>query len=499
MLLAAAAGLFLLFAATVWVLGSLPAWRRPRGVPGPKPLWLLGNALDLAKEENALNLWDRWFKQYGPIYCFMQGNKPAVVVTDPEMVRLINTKYARALRNRPDQAFMQAFGPSEKGMVFAKDKDWQQKRGAVTPLFHTSTLTTIYDKMTHEAESLIKLMKADIPNGAEVDVSTYMTKLTIEFGLLDASKASKETDELLRLCDRVIRLTSIGPDAPVSTVVGLLFPKWLAMCAHHIMRRFPSASDHELHNVKISLRQKLQALVDDRQKNLATHAETDALTLMLNARDRESGSPLPLSTVLGTAFELVLAGSDTTANTLSFTLFHLAANQSAQGKLIEEIDKYGPGTPSLEELHERFSYLDWVVQESMRISPTASALLREATSEPITLGGYTISEPQFLLINLYSIFRDPKLWGEDALEFRPERFDPASEEFKKRSPDAYVPFGMGARKCIGYRFAQQEAKLALVKLLQNFTFSTLHNELPVALSLVLKPKHGVPLRVHRRK
>ena len=210
----------------------------------------------------------------------------------------------------------------------------------------------------------------------------------------------------------------------------------------------------------------------------------DLLQLMMNANDEttvEGISRLSDDEIEAQSVIFLLAGYETSSNTLSFTLYYLAVNPDVQEKLRKEISEAleSNAKKPLYDVAQNIEYLDCVIKESQRLCPPAAQVNREC-SEDYDLNGIHIPAGTEVIIPVYSLHHDPDAWEE------PEKFDP--ERFRGSAKDArhafqFIPFGAGPRNCIGMRFALLEIKVALVRILMKYKF-------------VQSPETQVPLVVH---
>ncbi|XP_037054366.1 cytochrome P450 3A9-like isoform X3 [Peromyscus leucopus] len=202
-------------------------------------------------------------------------------------------------------------------------------------------------------------------------------------------------------------------------------------------------------------------------------------------------NPLTFSTalsdleILAQSITFFFAGYETTSTTLTFITYLLATHPNVQEKLQHEIDAVLPNkAPATYETLLEMEYLDMVVNETMRLYPVATRVNR-LSKKDAEINGVLISKGTVVVIPVFVLHRDPKYWP-DPEEFRPERF---SKENKDRiNPYTYLPFGYGPRNCIGMRFALINMKLAIVKILQNFSLSPCE-ETEVCLKLGKKMTH----------
>jgi cytochrome P450 len=193
---------------------------------------------------------------------------------------------------------------------------------------------------------------------------------------------------------------------------------------------------------------------------------------------------------------------DTCSNCALCSTYLLAANPDKEAKLLAEIDALGPDfVPTFDNMQTgtALPYLHAVLQEALRMYPPAPFTIRQA-KEDMTVGGYFIPKGTFLKVALYCMHRSAHYW-KDPVQFLPERFMENEPEFVGASPDAFAPFGGGARRCPGYNLAQIEAKMALLRLYQRYTFRTLPGDkgLKTKTLVTLTPVGGVRMTVHKRQ
>uniref|UniRef100_UPI00358FF019 cytochrome P450 3A19-like n=1 Tax=Myxine glutinosa TaxID=7769 RepID=UPI00358FF019 len=199
------------------------------------------------------------------------------------------------------------------------------------------------------------------------------------------------------------------------------------------------------------------------------------------------------------AIIFIIAGTETTANTLSYVAYNLAVHPDIQSKLQEEIDEAFPNKSELTyEGVMQLPYLDMVISETLRKFPIAIRLER-VCKDSTELGGLHVPRGMVIGVPLFALHRDPSIWPEPE-EFRPERFTKEAKE--GRNPYAYLPFGAGPRNCIGMRFALVHMKMGLVALLQEFNIRTTpETEIPLEIGKVglLSPKNPIKLKFERRQ
>ena len=227
----------------------------------------------------------------------------------------------------------------------------------------------------------------------------------------------------------------------------------------------------------------------------------DLLQLMINARDETTGEQVSRLTddeIVAQCVVFLLAGFETSSNTLGFTLYYLVVNPDVQDKLRVEIkDSIDSNAKKpLCEVAQHIEYLDCVVKESQRLCPTLAQVNREC-SEDYDLNGIHIPAGIEIVIPIYFLHHDPDAWT-DPEKFNPERFRSPSKD--GRHALQFLPFGAGPRNCIGMRFALMEMKIALVKILTKFRFE---KSPETQVTLVIQPgftlsaKDGIYVRVSK--
>jgi cytochrome P450 len=216
--------------------------------------------------------------------------------------------------------------------------------------------------------------------------------------------------------------------------------------------------------------------------------------MLLSART-ETGDRIPEPQVRAEIKTMILAGHETTANALSWTLYLLSRNPAAEDRVHAALDAaLGERAPGIDDLPQ-LAPVEHAVSEGMRLYPPAWVIGREVV-EPFELRGYRFPKRAQIFFSQWVIHRDPRYF-DDPGAFRPERW---ANGLARRLPRfAYFPFGGGPRVCIGNTFATTEATLVLARLMQRFRFRTVPERTPVPMaSLTLRPRAGLFMRVTPR-
>jgi cytochrome P450 len=230
---------------------------------------------------------------------------------------------------------------------------------------------------------------------------------------------------------------------------------------------------------KAELDELLHAAIRARRAPSARGADGDVLSMLLAARD-ESGQPMSDQELHDEMLTLVLAGHETSATALAWTVYHLLANPDAMARVRTELDQVvgrrgAAAAPGLDDL-SRLEWIDAAIKETLRLTPIVPFVARKLAA-PARIGGRDLPAGVVALACIYLAHRRPELWTE------PARFDPGRFLGRRIDPYHYFPFGGGTRRCLGMAFAGYEMKIALATILSRVS---------------LEPVPGTHVRVVRR-
>jgi cytochrome P450 len=215
----------------------------------------------------------------------------------------------------------------------------------------------------------------------------------------------------------------------------------------------------------------------------------------MSVTDDEGGGAMTPAQLRDEVMTLVLAGFETTANALTWTLYLLAKHPEVARKLEEEALRVLGGREATFEDLPRLEYTERVLSESMRLYPPAWCFERQ-TVEADEIGGYAIPAGTTIAICPYVLHRNPMYW-DDPETFDPDRFLP--ERSTERSRFAYLPFGDGPRICIGKNFAMMEAKIVLAMLAGVFELRLAGaDHVGIDPRITLRPKNGMRMALTPR-
>ena len=447
-------------------------------LPQPPAVPFLGNAFSVSMTDTVQSMM-KLADEYGPIYRLKFPGHSILVVSSADMVAEISDpkRFEKSihgpLQHIRDLALDGLF------TAYNHEPNWGIAHRILRSAFGPAALSDYHDMMLDIAEQLALKWERFGPDH-DIDVPTDMTRLAIDtvalcaFGYRMNSFYRDDVHSFIKAIRRFFI------EAGERTKRPPFLNKLLVKKARHYHEDI--AHMHGLVDGVIAERQAKGP------KNEAE--EHDLLSRMLNGRDPETGQTLSAENIRYQVITFFIAGHETSGGLMSFVFFELLRNPEAMAKARAEVDRVmGPdrsAQPTFQQIAE-LKYCELVVKEALRKWPTAAAYGMRAL-KPETLGGkYPVAPSDEILILQTKLHRDPKAWGADAEEFRPERFAP--ENAASLHPHGYKPFGSGMRACIGQFFAIHEAKIALAMLLHRFDFEDPYRQ-PMAIkeTLTIKPK-----------
>ncbi|XP_008673659.1 cytochrome P450 711A1-like isoform X1 [Zea mays] len=462
------------------------------------------------------------------------GRQPLVIVANAELCKEVGIKKFKSMPNRSLPSAIANSPIHLKGLFSTRDSRWSALRNIIVSIYQPSHLAGLIPSM----QSHIERAATNLDDGGEAEVAFSKLALSLatdvigqaafgaDFGLTTKPAAppphhgpprqhgeedgdgshSTRSSEFIKM--HIHSTTSLKMDlsGSLSTIVGTLLPV-LQWPLRQLLLRVPGAADREIQRVNGALCRMMDGIVADRvaarERAPQAQRQKDFLSVVLAARDSDAAARKLLTPdyLSALTYEHLLAGSATTAFTLSSVLYLVAQHPRVEEKLLREVDAFGPPdrVPTAEDLQSRFPYTDQVLKESMRFFMVSPLVARE-TSEQVDIAGYVLPKSTWVWMAPGVLAKDPVNFPEPEL-FRPERFDPAGDEQKRRHPYAFIPFGIGPRICIGQRFSIQEIKLALIHLYRQYVFRhspSMESPLEFQFGVVLNFKHGVKLQSIKR-
>ena len=442
-------------------------------VPTVPGLPLLGNMLDFRRDR--LELHDRAAK-LGPLTRMWLGPVPVHVCTDADLAHAIFVDEAAAFKKaRGMSVFMKPL--LGDGLLSAESEVHRRHRKLLAPAFAPKRIAAYGKTMVDETARQLSGWR----DGATVDVAAEMMQLTLAIAGKTLFGADVRGDA--HVVDEGLTLAMKTLVANLTSWVRLGY-RW-PLPRHVRMRRAVAMLDEVVYRL----------IREGRVRGTDTG---DVMSILLLARDEEDGTGLTDRQVRDEVMTLLLAGHETTANTMAWTWYELGRHPHiARAVEAEVAEVIGDRAPTAEDA-PRLAYTLQVIEEAMRLHPPAYVTAREAL-RPVTIGGHTFPQGSTILVNIRGIHHRADYFP-DPLAFRPERMTPA--EKKARPRGRYLPFGAGPRVCIGSHFALLEAQLMLAAMVQRVRLEPawpVTGPIEPEPLVTLRPRGGVPMRVELRR
>jgi len=448
----------------------VPLFPEPKGkLPGLGHSLLIDSA---APVQSLLSL----SKELGEIYRLQLPGGQLLVVSSQRLVDELcdesrfDKKVSGALYNIRDIAL--------DGLFTAKttEPNWQKAHNILMPAFSMGSMSNYFPMMLEIAEQMMSRW-SQLNAKDEIDVPADMVRLTLD---------------TIGLCGFDYRFNSFGREEPHPFIDSML------VALQESIDR--AVAIPMMHSLNVGRRQRYEkhvenlktivdAVIAERKAGGGATDAKDLLSLMLTGADPATGEKLSDENIRYQIITFLIAGHETTSGLLSFTLQYLIKHPAVLKRAYAEVDEvFGAdlNTPPTLAQVGRLPYMRQVLNEALRLYPTAPAFTVMPLEDTTLAGVYPLKAGQPILILIGGLHRDEKTWGDNPELFDPDRFSP--EVAAQRLPNAFKPFGNGQRACIGSQFALQESVLALGMALQRFKFVDHTNyQLKVKETLTLKP------------
>jgi cytochrome P450 len=434
---------------------------------------LLGSVSDLRQDPLRYSL--DMMRSYGDVVRMRFLFWPAYLVTHPDGIKHVLQENYRNYRK--DHSIYRMLRPLlGRGLVTNDGDSWLHQRRLIQPAFHHRQLAALSQLMSEEALAMQGRWQGILGDGQPLDIASEMSHLSLRIAGRALFSTSSDT-EMKSVDQAVATVNDI-----FATVLSAPYP-----LLHLFLR-----SRRRLQGARQALDRQIHTLITQRRQQ--NGARKDLLSLLLTARDEETGERMSDQQIHDEVITLFMAGHETVALLLTWTWYLLSQHPDVEQQLHRELETVlGGQQPTVEHL-PALPYTRSVLEEALRLYPPAWIFARRAIADD-EIGGYTIPAKSLVILCPYMTHRHPALW-KDPEVFDPLRFTP--EHSAGRPSYAYFPFGGGPRLCIGNHFALMEATLIIATLGQRYRLRLIsgHTIEPTAL-FSLCPRGGMPMTLHR--
>jgi cytochrome P450 len=441
--------------------------------PGPRGLPILGVLPAVRRNPTAVFM--SAALRFGDVVYLKIGPRHGYLITNPSDVRRVLQDNARNYHKSPlyDKLRM-SIG---NGLLTSEDEFWLRQRRIAQPAFHHRRIAALSGVMSDVARDAAAGWQTIAADGLPVDVE----------------------EEMMRLTRTVVLRALLGAD--LGPFTATLDDAWTVINQHvgesfwslGFTDRWPTPRYRRFQAARAVLKDAVDYVISQRRRSASDGS--DLLSMLLSARDEESGEAMTDEQLRVEVTTFLLAGQETTSLALTWTWYLLSQHASARRRLEEEIDTVLDGRPPEYADLANLPYTRMVIDEAMRLYPPAWGFSRQALADD-ELGGFHLPRGWLAFVIPYVLHRLPEFW-QDPEAFDPERFSP--ERSAERPKFVYLPFGAGPRQCIGSHFALIETQLVVATLAQRYRLHLVpgHRVEPWPL-ITLRPRFGMPMTIERR-
>ena len=442
-----------------------------RVAPGPRANLLLGSLPEYQRDP--LNLFMNAALRYGDIVRLRIGPRAVHLITSPDYIKYVlqenNRNYHKSASYEKTKPLL------GQGLLTSEDDFWRRQRKLSQPAFHRQRIGAFATTMTDATNEMLDRWQAAVERAQPMDIAKEMMRLTLTIvgQTLFSTDVSDEADSVGRALTIALEHTTHRMQA-----------------IFDLGERLPTPENRRFHEAIKTLDKIVFGMIEERRRSGVDHG--DLLSMLLQARDEETGESMSDKQLRDEAMTIFLAGHETTANALAWSWYLLSKHPDVARRLRAELDEtLGGRVPTVQDL-PNLRYTTMVIEEAMRLYPPAWAIGRNTIGED-EIGGYHIPADSIVAISSYVTHRLPTYW-DNPEGFDPERFTPERSEGRPRF--AYFPFGGGPRICIGNNFAMMEMQLVLATIAQRYRLDLTPGQVIEPEPMVtLRPRNGIQMTV----
>ncbi|XP_013405673.1 cytochrome P450 2J2 [Lingula anatina] len=452
--------------AVLLTLAVIESWflirRVSRLPPGPRGLPIVGSLPWLAKDSHLVLM--NWAKKYGNIFTVNFGSRKVIVLNELETIKEAFLKKSAQFAGRPDLPSLKAL-LKRKGILSSDHgHGFSARRRFALQLLREMGIgqPKLEEMMQSEVEILVQAIGQHAAAGEPFEV-TEMVNLAVAnvIFMMVFQKRFDQDDKLFKELLRCVNRNAVlAAAAAAQNFLPFLQIPWLPV-------------NKELAYNRAVIKNTIQTWIQQSKDTYDPAVTRGFLDAMMHEKSRHEGDPEFSDEQLTImVFDLLCAGYETTATSLRWALFFMLHCPDVQSRVQDELDSLlEDDVTATSYYHRRHSpYTQATLMEINRRSTIVPLGLPRATTEDVSFNGYTIPKNTMVIANLWSVMMNEKYWPEPE-EFRPERFLDENGGLLRNKPDAFIPFSVGRRSCIGEAFVKTELFVFFSTILRNFTFT----------------------------
>lgn len=411
---------------------------------------------------NPIPYHEKYFERFGDSFSIRIGKSKHIILSrDNEVAQYILQKNQRNYyKSKFQSVYLSKY--LGKGLLTVDGEFWLKQRRLIQPAFHKQKMNQLVGNMKLTIVSELK----EIVTDKKVDLFPMMSEVAFNVVAKSLFQFSIEEEKLNRIKYIIEAVQNF-----LIKEIRLPHKTWWFSISGQVKKHLQLAEENDAI---------IRGIIEER---VASHNEVnDLLNMLLETRYEDTGEGMSVEQLIDEIKILFIAGHETTANALTFTLQLLGSHLDVQQKVFEEILKIESESEDVVEQLQKMTYINAVLNESMRLYPPAWITDRQNVEDDV-LGQFTIKKDTLIGVSFYELHRNPKYW-ENPDQFDPNRF---LGEQKKHSMQYFYPFGAGPRMCIGAGFAIYEMCLAISYIIKKYKVVSVQNTVNFNPLITLKP------------
>ncbi|MHC0443759.1 cytochrome P450 [Flavobacterium sp. 3-218] len=404
----------------------------------------------------------KYFERFGDSFSIKIGKSRHIILSrDNDVAQYILQKnHKNYHKSKFQSVYLSKY--LGKGLLTVDGEFWLKQRRLIQPAFHKQKMNQLVENMKTTIASELE----GIISNEKVDLFPVMSELAFNVvakSLFQFSIADEKLDRIKYIIEAVQNF--------LIKEIRLPHKAWWFSITGQVKKHLQLAEENN---------EIIRGIIEERT---ASKTEVnDLLNMLLETRYEDTGEGMSIEQLIDEIKILFIAGHETTANALTFTLHLLGNHSDVQQKVLDEILKVESESKDIVEQLQKMTYINAVLNESMRLYPPAWITDRQNVEDDI-LGEFTIKKDTLIGVSFYELHRNPKYW-ENPDNFNPDRF---LGEQKKHSMQYFYPFGAGPRMCIGAGFAIYEMCLAISHVVKKYKIMSVGDTVNFNPLITLKP------------
>lgn len=412
--------------------------------------------------KNPIPFHKRYFDKFGDSFSLKIGvSKHIILSRDNDIAQYILQKNQKNYHKSKFQSvYLSKY--LGKGLLTVDGDFWLKQRRLIQPAFHKQKMNQLVENMNQTIALELEGLTEEKP----IDLFPVMSQLAFNVVAKSLFQLSISEEKLNRIKFIIEEVQNF-----LIKEIRLPHKAWWFSLSGQVKKHLELAEE----NNRI-----IKEIIDERV--VSKDEINDLLNMLLETRYEDTGEGMSVNQLVDEIKILFIAGHETTANALTFTLHLLGRNPEIQERIFNEITEIEAQTSDIVEQLQGMTYTNAVLNEAMRLYPPAWITDRQNVEDDIIVD-YSIKKGTLIGVSFYELHRNPKYW-ENPEQFDPERF---LGERKKQSMQYFYPFGAGPRMCIGSGFAIYEMCLTLSQIVKKYVIKSCKNSVEFNPLITLKP------------